>query len=225
MPRPSVATVSTQGVLTFFNASREDACGMAMSDLLNTTTAGTCRVRSSRRMASSNSPQWPASATISPRSVRSSTWRVFWTRSSPRAPTSSMPAVSMNNTGPSGSSSIGFSTGSVVVPATSETIDTCCRVKAFNSDDLPAFLRPNNPMCRRKPLGVFLMVSPRNQSPGRGLGAVSFGEPNRITRSGDVRSSNSLSFKMPWSTTRCRRFCCGSPSEAARCSAMCSAAS
>ena len=30
-----------------------------------------------------------------------------------------MPAVSMNSTGPSGSSSIGFSTGSVVVPAIS----------------------------------------------------------------------------------------------------------
>ena len=45
--------------------------------------------------------------------------RVRCARSSPSAPTSSMPAVSMNSTGPSGSSSIGFSTGSVVVPAKS----------------------------------------------------------------------------------------------------------
>ena len=43
-------------------------------------------------------------------------------RSSPSAPTSSMPAVSMKSTGPSGSSSIGFSTGSVVVPAKSLTM-------------------------------------------------------------------------------------------------------
>ena len=70
-------------------------------------------------------------------------------------PWSSMPAVSMNSTGPSGSSSIGFSTGSVVVPATSETMETSCRVIAFNSDDLPALRRPNRPMCRRRPLGVF----------------------------------------------------------------------
>ena len=60
----------------------------------------------------------------------------------------------MNSTGPSGSSSIGFSTGSVVVPATSETIETCCRVSAFSSDDLPTLRRPNRPMCRRKPLGA-----------------------------------------------------------------------
>ena len=57
-----------------------------------------------------------------------------------------MPAVSMNSTGPSGSSSIGFSTGSVVVPAISETIETSCRVIAFNSDDFPALRRPNRPM-------------------------------------------------------------------------------
>ena len=37
-----------------------------------------------------------------------------------------------------GNSSIGFSTGSVVVPATSETIDTCCRSMALRTDDFPA---------------------------------------------------------------------------------------
>ena len=83
---------------------------------------------------------------ISPRSVRSKTWRVFCIRSSPKAPSSSMPAVSMNSTGPMGSISIGFSTGSVVVPATGETIETCCLVSALSSDDLPALRRPNSPM-------------------------------------------------------------------------------
>ena len=86
--------------------------------------------------------------------MRSKTCRVFCTRISPKAPASSMPAVSMNSTGPSGSSSIGFSTGSVVVPATSETIETSCRTSAFSSDDLPALRRPNKPMWRRRPLGV-----------------------------------------------------------------------
>ncbi len=74
-----------------------------------------------------------------------------------RAPWSSMPAVSIQSTGPSGSNSIGFSTGSVVVPAISETIETSCRVIAFNSDDLPALRRPNRPMCRRRPLGAVLI--------------------------------------------------------------------
>ena len=73
-------------------------------------------------------------------------------------PASSIPAVSINNTGPSGNSSIGFSTGSVVVPATSDTIETSCRTSAFKSDDLPALRRPNRPMCRRRLLGVDCIV-------------------------------------------------------------------
>ena len=68
-----------------------------------------------------------------------------------------MPAVSMNSTGPMGSISMGFSTGSVVVPATGETIETCCLVSAFRSDDLPALRRPNRPMWRRKDLGVVVI--------------------------------------------------------------------
>ena len=83
-------------------------------------------------------------------STRSRTARVRSTRSSPSAPSSSTPAVSTNRTGPSGSSSIGFSTGSVVVPAVADTIDTCWRVMAFSSDDLPTLRRPKMPMCRRR---------------------------------------------------------------------------
>ena len=73
---------------------------------------------------------------------------------SPSSPVSSMPAVSMNSTGPSGSSSIGFSTGSVVVPATGETIETCWRVIAFSRLDLPTLRRPKKAMCRRRLLGA-----------------------------------------------------------------------
>ena len=43
------------------------------------------------------------------------------TRNSPSAPLSSRPGVSMSTTGPMGSSSIAFSTVSVVVPRMSET--------------------------------------------------------------------------------------------------------
>ena len=59
----------------------------------------------------------------------------------------------MNRTGPMGSSSIGFSTGSVVVPATSETINACCREIAIKINDFPAFRRPKMPMWRRKDFG------------------------------------------------------------------------
>jgi len=53
-----------------------------------------------------------------------------------------------------GSNSIGFSTGSVVVPATSDTIDTCCRTSALTSDDFPALRRPKTPIWRRNDLGA-----------------------------------------------------------------------
>ena len=97
-------------------------------------------------MPSSYSPQLPASVTSTPRSVRSNTCVVFFARSSPSTPTSSMPAVSMKSTGPSGSSSIGFSTGSVVVPAKSLTMLTSCRVMALSRLDLPTLRRPKMPM-------------------------------------------------------------------------------
>ena len=64
---------------------------------------------------------------------------------------------------------MGFSTGSVVVPATSETIDTAWRVIALSSEDLPTFRRPNNPMCRRSPFGVFFMAGPRAEAKKAGV--------------------------------------------------------
>jgi hypothetical protein len=64
----------------------------------------------------------------------------------------------MNSTGPSGSSSIGFSTGSVVVPGWSETIATSCRVIAFSRLDFPTLRRPNVLMCRRRSRGADCVI-------------------------------------------------------------------
>ena len=71
-----------------------------------------------------------------------------------------MPAVSTNKTGPKGSNSIDFSTGSVVVPAVSETIEISCLVKAFNMLDFPTFLLPKSPICAFIPFGMFCILSP-----------------------------------------------------------------
>ena len=60
----------------------------------------------------------------------------------------------MITTGPRGSSSIAFLTGSVVVPSTSDTTESSCPVIALTRLDLPAFLRPKNPICTRSLLGV-----------------------------------------------------------------------
>ena len=55
----------------------------------------------------------------------------------------------MMTTGPSGSSSMAFCTGSVVVPFTSETSERFCPVTAFTTLDLPAFRRPKKPIWGR----------------------------------------------------------------------------
>ena len=55
----------------------------------------------------------------------------------------------MITTGPNGSSSIVFLTGSVVVPATSETMESSCDVNLFTRLDLPALRRPKKAMCVR----------------------------------------------------------------------------
>ena len=60
----------------------------------------------------------------------------------------------MMTTGPMGSSSMDFSTGSVVVPFTSETTESSWPVTALTTLDLPAFLRPKKPMCTRSAEGV-----------------------------------------------------------------------
>ena len=159
MPVPWRAAVQTVGSFSAARRATRPGSGTARSDLLNATMTGTRRASSSARSDSSKEPHEPASATSTPRSVRSRTLRVLAMRCSPRAPASSTPAVSMNSTGPSGSSSIGFSTGSVVVPGVADTIATSCRVIALRRLDLPTLRRPKSPMCRRKLRGALWVTS------------------------------------------------------------------
>ena len=60
----------------------------------------------------------------------------------------------MMTTGPIGSNSIAFCTGSVVVPFTSDTTARSCPVTAFTRLDLPTLRNPKNPICTRSPEGV-----------------------------------------------------------------------
>ena len=79
-------------------------------------------------------------------SVDASVFLAASTRISPSLPSSSKPGVSIIRTGPIGKSSIAFLTGSVVVPATSDTTDSFCPVTALTRLDFPAFLIPKNPI-------------------------------------------------------------------------------
>ena len=131
------------------------------SVLLNTMMKGMLRAFSWATMPSSYSPQMPACVTTTPKSQRSNTFAVRWERSWPTtAWSSSMPAVSMSRMGPSGSSSIGLSTGSVVVPGTSETMLTCWLVREFSTLDFPTLRLPNRPIPMRIPLGARMSAGP-----------------------------------------------------------------
>lgn len=83
---------------------------------------------------------------------------VFSIRRSPSIPLSSYPAVSMKTTGPKGINSMVLYTGSVVVPGCDEITAMFCPVKLLSNDDLPTFVRPNIPMCRRLLSGVVCIV-------------------------------------------------------------------
>ncbi len=76
------------------------------------------------------------------------------TRISPSSPVSSVPAVSMKITGPNGKNSMGFSTGSVVVPGISLTKATSWPAIALSRLDLPAFLRPSTAIRTLIPRGA-----------------------------------------------------------------------
>ena len=80
--------------------------------------------------------------------------RAFSSRDCPRTPASSRPAVSMRMQGPSPGISTALATGSVVVPGTSETMDTCCPAIALTRDDLPALRQPAKTMCNLSDCGV-----------------------------------------------------------------------
>jgi hypothetical protein len=127
MPSPSAATVRTVGIL--LDASRPRSAGRrrrGQVGLVEHDDEGCCAIPELlEQMPSSKGPQVPDSATRSRCRCDRRPGASCRRAARPGRPTSSMPAVSMNSTGPMGSSSIGFSTGSVVVPATSETMETC----------------------------------------------------------------------------------------------------
>ena len=102
-----------------------------------------------------------ASATRTAISVFCSIFSARSTRIEPSSPSSSMPGVSMMTTGPIGSSSIVFRTGSVVVPFISETSARFCPVTAFTRLDFPALRNPKKPICTRSAAGLsFKLIFP-----------------------------------------------------------------
>ena len=64
----------------------------------------------------------------------------------------------MSTTGPKGSSSMAFVTGSVVVPLMSDTMARLWEVRALMRLDLPALRRPKMPMCVRSAEGVLFKL-------------------------------------------------------------------
>ena len=72
----------------------------------------------------------------------------------------------MSSTGPKGNSSMGFSTGSAVVPATGETMLVSWLVMAFSRLDLPTLRRPNKPIAMRMPFGVRMRERPLSAKSG-----------------------------------------------------------
>ncbi|KAF5028332.1 hypothetical protein DSECCO2_660180 [anaerobic digester metagenome] len=83
-------------------------------------------------------------------------WSDFRMRFSPRSPVSSIPAVSTIMTGPIPKISTDFFTGSVVVPACSETIATSCPVITLMKELLPLLRRPKMPMCGLRSLPLLI---------------------------------------------------------------------
>ena len=96
--------------------------------------------------------------TIMATSVFSDASSVFSTRILPSSPTSSKPAVSISTQAPMPLISIALYTGSVVVPATSDTIDTLCPVKALIKEDLPLLRLPKKPIWSLLAFGVSFKV-------------------------------------------------------------------
>ena len=82
------------------------------------------RLNRSSALFSSSDEMSAASITYKAKSVRISIFLLRSTLSLPKSPSSSIPAVSMNMTGPKGMNSMAFLTGSVVVPFCFETSAT-----------------------------------------------------------------------------------------------------
>ena len=144
-PSPVRAFVSTTGTPRACAARRSSSVTGRRSVLLRTRTAG---VPSSRALASrvlSEGDRVRSDVTTIATSTQSSTASERRTRAWPSSPVSSIPAVSMKTTGPIGASSQAFSTGSVVVPATSDTMEILCPVRAFARELFPALRLPKRP--------------------------------------------------------------------------------
>ena len=144
--------------------SRTASQGAARSVLFTTTMAGSFRRPASSSTRSSNAVQRSGSAISTTTSARSNTAAVRCSRFSESSDTSSTPAVSRKTTGPIGSSSIGFSTTSVVVPGTGEVMATSCPATRLRKLDFPTFVRPKRPICNRRDLGVVFI--PRSGARG-----------------------------------------------------------
>ena len=137
-------------------SARDSGRGQSPSShLFQTTRQGISmpRMRSSRARSASARPS-AASTTSRAMSVRRSSSSALSMRFWPSSPSSSRPGVSTSTTGPRGSSSIAFLTGSVVVPLVSETTARSWPVRALMRLDLPALRRPKMPMRVRFAEGV-----------------------------------------------------------------------
>ena len=118
-----------------------------MSDWLCTTTTGTSfSLNCISRSFSSFPKKLPANTRIA-RSTSSTNFRVFPILWAPTWVVSPTPAVSINCTGPMPGISILFFTGSVVVPACSETIAKSCPRSRFMRELFPTFVLPKIPIC------------------------------------------------------------------------------
>ena len=137
-----------------FSIARNSGAGGCSSILLTTGIRLTLRSRAAASIFSSGTPQTPAPVTSSSTSARLNARSLRSTRRPPRAVSSSTPAVSRKSTGPSGRSSIGFSTTSVVVPGTGEVIATSWPAIRFRKLDLPELVRPATAICKRMERGA-----------------------------------------------------------------------
>jgi len=131
------------------------APGEPRSDLLNTAMQGTLRVFQFAQKLPLEPVPGTGVVTTMARSTRSSAFFVRSMRSSPKAPWSSMPAVSIKTTGPKGNSSIGFFHRVRGRAAMAETIETFCPARAFKMLDLPTLRRPKIPIWQRRLFGGF----------------------------------------------------------------------
>ena len=97
----------------------------------------------------------PSEKSITATSHRSIASRERCTRISPKRVLSSKPGVSIISDAPTSGNSIALLIGSVVVPAISDTMATCCPTIALSSDDLPLLQSPKSATQKRSAWGVF----------------------------------------------------------------------